>query len=223
MLPTDDRVDRFRPEARKIARRYARRCSWVDAEDAEQEAWAFAILPALRSFDPEKVRAPSVEEGLRRYVQRAIARWLRGYVWERSKAVSFSSHDLRRDGAALEELRGVASWSLDALSSERDVDQVPGTLRALSDPTPAPDAALADLRWRQEAEAAIEDALADLEASDAFRAKQMLSGESRPAEVAAETGRRVGSVYSLRDAAYVRIASSPAVHEAWDQRRRRTG
>lgn len=95
--------------AAKVARRYARRVWWADADDLQQEATT-AALKAETTWDP----APGVP--LEAYVWRACALHLRTYLWRQSSPVTETWHRLST-------LRGVHRATLDELqdhATEKD-------------------------------------------------------------------------------------------------------
>lgn len=219
-LELDPRVRQFQALAVKAAVRYCRRNRRAERRDLEQESW-LAILPALETFDPA-LAGPGGRDG---YVWRAIVRWLAGYLQTAPQPVSGSRKALKKQGPYLT----FALADLEAGPRHKD-DGIPDVslprscveslLDELRRETPEPEASIDEGRWKARAREVIDDALRDLGPPQQELAEDLLRGEQRAAEVAKESGTKPQTLYRLRDRAFSRIASSPAAHEVWADRRR---
>lgn len=218
-LVLDPKVQPFYELAIKAAWRYCRRYRDVELDDLQQESW-LAILPALETYDPA-LEGPGGREG---YVWRAIVRWLAGYIQTIPRPVSGSRKALKKQGTfrtvSLVDLEGGPRAKDDGIA---DVTLprafVESLLDELREGCPEPERALDEGRWTSRAREVIDDALRDL-GSRQERAEDLLRGELRAAEVAKAEGIRPQNLYRLRDQAFQRLASTPAVHEVWADRRR---
>lgn len=169
MLPSADDVLEI---AKKVARRYARRCWWASREDLEQEA-SLAVMQAARTFDPH-VGVP-----FKGYAHRAAVNALGPYLWRQSSPVSETFHRLKTLAGVvhteLKEAYHLASPDRPDLMLEEAQwrQQVRERVLALAQETPDGQLAMALLL---EGEAAAED---DQPRQSVYRASARIRGKIR--------------------------------------------
>lgn len=128
-----------------VARRFARRCWWVDEDDLRQEGWR-AALAALRRFDVDRAPTGSVKPFVRPAVQRYVVDYLlqntspvsaRDYGPERRNLIGLSRAPVESaDGPDERTAEGeviIERWRATVLVRLREVVDDPAILASLLD------------------------------------------------------------------------------------------
>lgn len=192
MMRTEQHEDLDRA-ADVVARRYARRVWWADVEDLRQEA-RMVIESTYRNWDP------SVGVSRYSYVSRAAALHLRRYLLRQSSPVSASHHycDHLREHRRVPVTRCFDDGAEEEWLSSGEEPQ---------------DVAVDDARWSASVRRSIAIAVGSIEYADAVGA--IITAERRAAEVAAELGVAVESIYRATRRVKAIMSANVELYELW--------
>lgn len=172
--------------ATQVAAAYCRRCWWADSNDLIQEAWAHAIMPALRTYSPEHAG----DDGLRGYIARACLHVMGKHIFRTRRPASCSR-------SVMPSIRAVP---IDEISS-------------MHDPAPLPDELVDRKRWVEDARRAIDRALSST--PNASLAEDLIRKDVSAGDAADLYNLPRTRVYRMRTRAAAELASSRGVRAAY--------
>lgn len=176
------------------ARRYSRRCWWVDPDDLRQVG-ALAVVEAKRTFDPAVGVAPE------QYYWRAIVLSMRRYLWLESSPVSGGKHRPE-----------------ESLAGHRRAEVSDEAYASIGEASPAPEEEIADREWH----ACVQERLTALasELPGGLNDLALLLDQTNAQEIAAVRGTRLTSIYQATARLRAKVRDDDALYALMIARRK---